>query len=143
MSEYELGETAVLNSFFFSNFSWWASATVPGASPSILLCVNANSDFVDVNRDKRIFYTPPDHLEEGVNLWKPRPLQETPDYEAAQRWLANCQNFHGPSCGHSSAPRIEGMHLIDVHDICVVAADQLIDPTWIALSCTYILAAKY
>jgi hypothetical protein len=27
--------------------------------------------------------------------------------------------------------------------IYVVAADQLIDPPWIALSCTYILAAKY
>lgn len=69
----------------------------------------------------------------GPAVFRPWPLQNSPDYDIARAWLADFQTHHS----HTQGPTIcvDEMQLIDVQHRVVVKARDLIDPHWITLSC--------
>lgn len=87
----------------------------------------------DTRRSQLVFCTPPD-ADEASALWRPCPLQETPNYMAAREWLNDCQSNHGVDC-KSLAQRVQGMRLVDVLNRKIVHEEDLIDPHWLTLSC--------
>ncbi|KAH7078125.1 heterokaryon incompatibility protein-domain-containing protein [Paraphoma chrysanthemicola] len=127
------GEVRVLRSFLSSSFGRWTSENVLATSQSLFLCPTRLEDMFLDNGDS-IVYFPPCHSVQSPRLWQPRVVSDTPNYEAARQWLANCQTCHGLTCEHLSRHLIKGMRLIDLDTQRIVAADRLQDPHWIALS---------
>lgn len=90
----------------------------------------------DIWEDPIVFCRPPDYSEDLHTLWRPCPPQDAANYMVARAWLNECRTNHGAACNAPSS-RVQGMRLIDVHDLKVVHVKDLTNPHWIALSCAY------
>lgn len=148
-----VGEKAKLHAFPYNHDSEWVSEAAADIHQTVALsissgpedsddwqddCPEDSDDWQDDYYVNIVFCVPQSHPDTENVLWKPRPLMSTPDYETAREWLGNCQEQHSLACDHSSPPRIQGLHLIDVQESKIVVVEDSSDYHWLALSCASI-----
>ncbi|KAF1842574.1 HET-domain-containing protein [Cucurbitaria berberidis CBS 394.84] len=126
-----------LKSFsFLRNCDWAAADVVPELQDSVqLLAVKHGRPFLRRPEHKYVFCCSADEGAEGPagGLFVPRMrIRNRWDCELAASWLSNCKERHGSLCNEVPA-FIEGLHLIDCEQSCVVKAERE-SSRWIALS---------